>query len=331
MKIATDLLPVVKTFCEELIPYAAEVIGMTPRELKNLLSNVTVATIDESPTVNGWVKFNGKYFHININATLMCYFSHMSIFYATKLGIDHSASFVPNAKYPWLTKIFLNRYSPAESNFSNEEVFNIAKKLLETFWKRDILNFDSQGLFNRLQPFQKHMASAFVESMLRFTVSHEISHMLIQLLEQNFSKNVNDALKIGNGFAEMYTKSYFKLPEHDLKALPDVKTKEEVIFNWGKEFAADIIGGTLCANFNRKSWEAQNVQYWSIELMFILLLMLEKYYKKIYKKLPFFNSHPFSEYRLAVVRIIAAKSNRPEIFQLGDLWIKECDNILCHI
>lgn len=331
MKIATDLLPAIKTFCKELMPHAAELTGITPRKLKGLISSVTVATIDESPTVNGWVKFNGQSFHININASLMCYFSHMSIFYATKLGIDHDALIVPNSKFPWSSRKFLNRYSPAEPSFSKEEVSNIAKKLLETFWKRDILNFDTRGLFNRLQPFQKHMASAFLESMLRFTVSHEIGHMLIQLVERDFGENVNDALKLGSGFAKMYTKSYFELPVHDLKVLLDGRIKEEVVLKWGKEFAADIIGGKLCADFHRKSWEAQNVQYWSIELMFIMLKMLEEYYIKIYRRLPFFNSHPFSKYRLEVVRIIAAKSNRPEIFQLGNLWMKECNNILSHI
>jgi hypothetical protein len=335
MAIEDNIFEDIKKYQNEILPHAANIAKIEVKEFNKYIADISLVTVNQDPTVNGYVSYYNNTFHIKLNWSLLVYFAHMSMLFVTKLIIIDRPLIVPS-KYNTINYQIKDRHIIEKTSFSNEEINKMTLSLLQDFWGKNAYNSNMFNYFKKLQPLQMGLASTLLGQMLHFVIAHEFGHILIELyrkkLENLSAREI--LLDLGNTLAKIWTKKYFDLPSDEFEKLLNGKTKENLLENWSDEISADLNAWNLCMNLYNEQPINQLSFIEGVELMFIMLKLLENYYIKINNKLPQFTSHPLSSYRLYLFQTTSGKNKCKDeigLFEHTRLWEEFSDEILNNI
>lgn len=278
-----------------LTPHAAMRIGMEKDLLANRLLSIKVTDRIE---VNGITKTsnNWKTFNIEVYFGLLLFFYEMVILLAGRVGILQQNGQIET------TKLSLGDITPK------------IRSLLKSFWEGDFSDFKGLNI-HELSDNQKLVGYFLNRSALAFIVAHEFGHIIIQL-----SPGTIEEVKGGILTARDL------LPR--MRGLSE-ETNRDLATKWGQEFGADIIGFKLMLMCEEHD-ERRLLCYLATEMVFIIMKMVDSFYKKNYKETLPYTSHPPPHLRLSLLRSVCA-SNPPQVLQSGKAIEQLANSLISNI
>lgn len=286
----------IKNAADELLPYAANEIGVNEDELRKRFLGIRL--VDE-PAVNARTHFSEdkKTFKITVYVGLMMFFYKMVRLFASRVGIMDDSGPIEKPK------------------IRMDKTVAMVKSLMAAFWKDPV---DSEGILAEesidilsLSDSQIKWSGIILSEVERFTIAHELGHVVINMRKFNH-RDIPD-LQIGRTFAR------------NIPNIPD-----DWIEGWAEEFAADLIGLNLSLKHGKDNITRIHI-YSAADWGLLQFLMLETFYEKKTHKSYLNDTHPPANYRIAGLRIEAEKSNPPQVFQLAEACEDLADKILKHL
>jgi len=234
---------------KDLIPHVARKMGKKEDDLKKCLTKLDLI---KEPVINGYVNTedNWKTFQIYISHGLMMFIYKMTKLFLCRMSVRNDHRIVDEAR------------------ISDEEMLSAAKRLIQAFWSGTLLQTPIFPIID-LSKSQIELSVYLVHYAESFGIAHEFGHVLIE----SYPEKVQKELYIASAAIERRNKAFL-----DSLAL-NKENKVKALKSWPKEFAADLLGLKLCLEQSDDTI-FRMVILASAELVFVSMLMLEKFYKK---------------------------------------------------
>lgn len=233
----------------DLIPHVARKMGKKEDELEKRLTKLDLI---RGPVINGYAdtKNNWKTFQIYVSEGLMMFLYKMIKLFLCRMSVRNDHRIVD------------------ETRISDEEMSSTAKRLMQAFWDNALLQTPSFSLID-LSKSQIELSSYLLHYAECFVIAHEFGHVLIE----SYPERVQKELYIASGATESRNKAFLESLELN------VDDKKKALKKWPKELTADLLGLKLCLEESDNAMIRMTIQS-SAELLFISMLMLEKFYEK---------------------------------------------------
>lgn len=245
-----DLADVLMYRANCLIPYVARKMGKRNDELKKCLTKLILI---ESPVLNGYVKTkdNWKTFQIHVSWGLMIFIHKMIKLFLCRMSVTNGHCIVDEAR------------------ISDEEMLSAAERLMQAFWRGTFFQTPSISLTD-LSKSQIELSTYLLHYAECFVIAHEFGHVLIETCPEKIRKELltaSAAIESRNKGIKISQTKHVGVGEKTL------------LESWTKELTADLLGLKLCLE-QRDDDIGRMVIRSSAELVFIFMLMLEKFYEK---------------------------------------------------
>ncbi len=258
----------IDSLTQRLLPHAAKLTGITLKDFRRRLREVTLI---EAQDVNGFARStdNWKTFEIGINEGLVSFFFKMASLFVSRFAIRKERG-------------------RTDTPISLESTAAVARDLMQAFWEgrlSEARGFDSLIELNAEQ--NKHLFGLTGDALC-FTIAHELGHIIARIVSRIPELGI-----------------YQKFSEDQLRTNTSVGQAEirQVAEAWSHEFTADHGGLHLLMS----ATDGRHSAFGAVELVFIMQIMLERYYSNYYKKTLSFPTHPPSMTRLAVLQLGAKR------------------------
>ena len=189
-----------------------------------------------------------------------------------------------------------SRQAVPDDRIPFEETVEVARVLMEAFWQEQLPDDELIPDLD-LGEGEEGLYKVFLERGLRFSIGHEFGHVLLDT-SQDWRK----------------------------------QDRQEIIGNWGTEFAADRIGLELSVDIEKdKDKDFRFFQVQAAEWLFVLCDALSRYGTKVRRETPGLQgTHPPSYIRLEHLRDVAGSSRLrhdlgPHLKTLADRILSELD------
>lgn len=287
-----------ETTMNELLPYAAKMMGLGTRQLRKHIKSIAVTL---KPAVNATAtrEPGAKAFDIRVYWGLMTYFHTMITVFLGRTGFG----VIENGSKERVLE---------EPTVPFKKACSLAERAMIDFYGCGSGRARPEGtLLYELTDKQMVFWALFLEYAESFVIGHELGHLAIRLCPEKTDLHI--ALRITKDIISNLDLSH--------------KQKESLLTEWGTEIGADLFGLGLLPNLGNNNVE-RVMAYSAAELSFIMFNMLEVFSVRKYRQSPPIGAHPPSRLRLEVMRLAVRDSNPPDIFQIGKAMEEQANNIL---
>lgn len=240
----TLIIGLIKNISEYLIKELAKEFNLEFSKLKKILNINFLKECFETQAAIGCK--NGIY-HINLCQGLIEFSFKLLRYFFLLFDIDINQG-----------KIVKNE------SITYKSIYQTGIKIGSAYWKWNFFDID---VFPELE-IDRNQLNLFIELfllMISFFISHELGHMFIENLNQNFNRKVyineNDCIEFLKRFEE------------------SVAYKSQILEKWKKELYCDIFGYISCKKFFFKQGILTDL---SIKLYFIFLIFCDVYLENRY-------------------------------------------------
>lgn len=289
---------IVHNLFKDLMPHFAVKVDIMEHELEKRFLSVGMSMI---PALNGFTfsSDNWKTFEIRLCKPLMLFFYQMS-----KLLVSRMEG--------WDDKKVYKR-SPVKP----KETISLTRKLMRSFWEdNELIILKKELPIERFNKDQYAIIGNLITGTECFCVAHELGHVSMKLCSTNLTELEDARAKAANLLETAYEVSG--------------RDKEIVVGNWAEEFAADLIGLELSTNA-----QAFNIMkefaYIGAESTFLMIDMLEDYYKKSTGVYPPIDTHPPGKARILNLRSTVSNPDLTLALQTSMDLERVCNVLLSRI
>lgn len=223
-------------------------------------------------------------FDLVLNIGLAKFYKEMTRMFCTRIELVSESEWKSRAA------------AQSDSEISFEETVEVAKVLMEAFWRKEILTPDIIPKYELEETYERlHKIS--VTQGIRFATAHEFGHVILAVSPSNARYRLDGE----------------RVAEHLLQQVPNLsdKTRDKTIQKWGQEFAADRIGLELSLEAE-KTPALKVFQLSAAEWFFVMGNMLWHYYTKTCdKSVNVLGTHPPFHIRLEHLRKVGGSSTLP--------------------
>jgi hypothetical protein len=273
---------IVVDMANKLMPETARKTGLSEGALRSRLVKLGMVDLTGvngyARTADGW-----KTFEIGINMGLMIFFHKMVKLFASRMGVaDEFGRPSPKYEIPAL------------------DTGSVARRLMQAFWEGNLINTHGFRITD-LADHQAKLCHSFLHHSECFVVAHEMAHIVINLTRGKSANQLDDIVSwVGS-------------------SLRDVPGATEIAQLWGEEIYADYLGfGLQVMSIPQQDAFQRVTACSSAQLVLIMQVMLEKFYKNHYGHDVPFSAHPPSHFRLESLRSLVRRGNPPELMQMGE-------------
>lgn len=278
-----------------LLPHAANAIGLTSEVLQNHVKSVTVMF---TPLINA--RRDPQSGAIQVYVGLMSFFHTMITVLMARLGLG----ILERGTAP---RIVYHPQVPFENACA------LALRVMNDFYDGKLCEARPEGtLLRELTHYQVRFWGLFLDYSESFVVAHEIGHLALLICPDKMDLDV--ALAVSQAV---------------LRGQADMSEGERRrnLEMWTDEIAADLFALRLLPTLAEDNFQ-RILAYSSAELVFLLMDMLEQFCRRVKGISPPIGDHPPSNIRLSMLRLAVLPSNPPEILQLGLSFQDQIQNML---
>jgi hypothetical protein len=262
---------------KSLLPFAAKRSGCPLSEFSQPENGVSFYAADSEAelTTIGRIRFSDKSFRIEINEPLVALFIHIADIWVTRIGAADDDGVIVE-----------------DTEFEVDETARATRSLLEQFFANR-LHQESPVDLLKLTHSQLLFASRLVGGTECFLIGHELGHFVQGKAPLAFSEIRQWSGRMSRKFVETLA--------HRHNELFRSSKLDSVCQDWAEEFAADLIGLRLV--YDATSDEIKRFQMAiGVCLFFLTLDLVERFYWVRFGRDYPVGSHPYSRFRLAVIR-----------------------------
>jgi hypothetical protein len=272
---------------EELLPHAADIIGIAEGELsKNYLGTRLIY----EDTINAIAKTNfpeeKPSFEITLYMGLVNFIFKMVTLFASRVGVSDGGKAIKDPEIPFNVSL------------------NYANKLISAYWRDPIYGKEmmkEKGIdITKLTGHQLIFSAVILYGALRFALGHELAHVVIRMKKSNEEE-----------IAEL---DYEKKFVSNIPNVPDSFPEA-----WYEELAADIIGLYLAVQDAENDKDRIDI-YSAADWLLLQYMILEAFYLKKTNEVNLSYSHPPAALRIINLRTHMESTNPPRVFQMAEAF-----------
>lgn len=313
-RLKNGLNKIIDHHCESILPYAAQLCGISEKLIRAKFLGVT---IDMEAEINAHLQqFADGSFTVKVHAPLISFVWQCSKLWSTRVSV-----------------MATEEYEGEITTVKFVKTFESIKRLMDAFWQGTICNSNT---FDIPQLSQNQINFALILTLLaeRFILGHEFGHAIIRLNSKEGLNHFEEILDWTRHWSRFYTLEIIDRLGNSIKSHELTNWGiNDFADHWGEEFAADNLGMHMALK------SAQDIKdsvagFWAIETLLIMFHLLESYYP--YLKgydLPL-NPHPYSKLRLTMIRSAIIDGTPPGVkgvFTIGRFFEQLGDEIIANI
>lgn len=285
---------------KEILPFVANEAGVGQGDLRKRFRGIRlVPNVDVNAITKILSSDSNETFTIEIYAGLLVYYLGMSLVFSSRLGIREENGEIKLSGIP------------------HDKTIEQAKELIHAFWKSPEEQrrvWRQQIVYSDLNDEQKKYSSILIRNAERFTVAHELGHVLIGMINPNHK------------YATLldFTRDF-------LCSIP--KVQSNWVENWTTELTCDLVGLALsfkCCKNPRERW----LMYTGAEWNLLVLQMLEAFSWKQTGQPYKSSTHPPAAWRRGWLRETGKRDNPnipPDYYYLADILEQITQRIYRHL
>jgi hypothetical protein len=263
---------------KEMIPHAASRMGIESNQLKKRYKGIS--TISD-PRVNAHVFIKAdKKFKIYVNSGYNRYVFLMLYLFCSRIRVEGGEE--------------INPVPPRDLSL-------LVESLMHAYWDKDgqIMHVGGDIKSIRLNKFQRKFLTEMILNVQRFTISHELGHVIISDFspQQSVPKHKSCVRMVNEAFSNIVD---FDAIKDDPAGNTVNNSIQQAKRNWVNELEADLVGLQLLLDFEGMESLRRGFPCIAALIYFILGYTADRYYEIVCKSgTPLFPTHPPCALRLS--------------------------------